>query len=87
MFSATQMQFYVRHVLPSGLSEVPLGGIANVSITGNQKYGIYWMHNAFTNLLFNDAALTPGQEISVGGARSDREPLYCETHPPAELGL
>ena len=24
--AATDMQFYVRHVLPSGLSEVPLGG-------------------------------------------------------------
>ncbi len=44
--AATDMQFYVRHVLPSGLSEVPLGGIANVTITGNEKYGIYWMHNA-----------------------------------------
>ncbi len=65
--AATDMQFYVRHVLPSGLSEVPLGGLANVTITGNENYGIYWMHNAFTNLLFNDAALTPGQEISVGG--------------------
>ncbi|MGD0740026.1 MAG: hypothetical protein ABR957_10560 [Terracidiphilus sp.] len=65
--AATDMQFYVRHVLPSELSEVPLGGLANVTITGNENYGIYWMHNAFTNLLFNDAALTPGQEISVGG--------------------
>ncbi len=69
------MQFYVRHVLPSGLSEVPLGGLANVSITGNEKYGIYWMHNAFTNLLFNDAALTPGQEISVGGADPTASPF------------
>jgi hypothetical protein len=65
--AATNMQFYVRHVLPSGLSEVPLGGLANVSITGNEHYGIYWMHNALTNLLFNDTSLTPGQEISVGG--------------------
>ena len=61
------MQFYVRGVLPSGLSEVPLGGLASVSITGNENYGIYWMHNAFTNLLFNADALTPGQEITVGG--------------------
>lgn len=72
---ATQMQFYVRHVLPSGLSEVPLGGLANVSITGNEKYGIYWMHNAFTNLLFNDAALTAGQEIAVGGPDPTASPF------------
>ncbi len=73
--AATDMQFYVRHVLPSGLSEVPLGGLANVTITGNEKYGIYWMHNAFTNLLFNDASLTPGQEISVGGADPTASPF------------
>jgi hypothetical protein len=65
--AATNMQFYVRHVLPSELSEVPLGGLANVTITGNENYGIYWMHNAFTNLLFNASAMTPGQEIAVGG--------------------
>jgi hypothetical protein len=44
-----------------------LGGLANVTITGNENYGIYWMHNAFTNLLFNASAMTPGQEIAVGG--------------------
>jgi len=66
--AANAMQFYVRAVLPSDLAAVPLGGLANVTITGNENYGIYWMHNAFTNILFNDAALTPGQEIAVGGA-------------------
>jgi len=73
--AATDMQFYVGHVLPSELSEVPLGGIANVSITGNESYGIYWMHNALTNLLFNDAAMTPGQEISVGGPDPTASPF------------
>jgi hypothetical protein len=73
--AATDMQLYVRHVLPSELSEVPLGGIANVSITGNEKYGIYWMHNALTNLLFNDTSLTPGQEISVGGPDPTASPF------------
>jgi hypothetical protein len=52
-----------------------LGGLANVSITGNENYGIYWMHNAFTNLLFNDQALTPGQEISVGGPDPTASPF------------
>lgn len=73
--AATQMQFYVRHVLPSGLSAVPLGGLADVTITGNENYGIYWMHNAFTNLLFNDASLTAGQEISVGGPDPTTSPF------------
>jgi len=72
---ATNMQFYVRGVLPSGLSEVPLGGLADVSITGNEKYGIYWMHNAFTNLLFNADAMTPGQEITLGGADPTASPF------------
>jgi hypothetical protein len=72
---ATNMQFYVRRVLPSGISEVPLGGLASVNITGNENYGIYWMHNSFTNLLFNDQALTPGQEISVGGADPTASPF------------
>ena len=58
-----------------------------MSITGNEKYGIYWMHNALTNLLFNDASLTAGQEISVGGPDPTASPVRCETHPPAELGL
>jgi hypothetical protein len=73
--AANEMQFYVRHVLPSELSEVPLGGLADVSITGKENYGIYWMHNAFTNLLFNADALTPGQEISVGGADPTASPF------------
>jgi hypothetical protein len=72
---ATNLQFYVRRVLPSELSEVPLGGLASVNITGNENYGIYWMHNSFTNLLFNDQALTPGQEITVGGADPTASPF------------
>ncbi|MGB8029584.1 MAG: DUF4382 domain-containing protein [Terracidiphilus sp.] len=72
---ATNMQFYVRRVLPSGLSEVPLGGLASVAITGNENYGIYWMHNSFTNLVFNADALTPGQEITVGGADPTASPF------------
>jgi hypothetical protein len=72
---ATAMQFYVDHVLPSNNSNVQLGNVANVSITGNEIYSIYWMHNAFTNLLFNDAALTPGQRIRVGGADPTASPF------------
>jgi hypothetical protein len=71
---ATNLDFYVRAVEPSSLADVPLGGIAQVDITGNEKYGIYWMHNAFTQLLFNSYALTPGQEIAVGGTDAEATP-------------
>jgi hypothetical protein len=71
---ATSMQFYVRRVLPSALADVPLGNLADVNISGNEKYGIFWMHNAFTDLLFNASALTPGQEISVGGTDAEATP-------------
>jgi hypothetical protein len=72
---ATDMQMYVRGTLPSQNSSVPLGGIANVTITGNESYGIYWMHNAFTNLLFNASALAPGQEVTVGGPDPTSSPF------------
>ncbi len=71
---ASSLDFYVRAVEPSQLADVPLGGIAQVSLTGNEKYGIYWMHNAFTQWLFNSSALTPGQEIAVGGTDAEATP-------------
>jgi hypothetical protein len=71
---ATNLDFYVRAVEPSSLADVPLGGIAQVNITGNEKYGILWMHNAFTQLLFNSSALTAGQEIVVGGTDAEATP-------------
>jgi hypothetical protein len=69
------MQFYVRHVLPSDLTQVTLGTIADVAITGNEKYGIYWMHNGLANLLFNADSLTAGQEIDLGGADPTASPF------------
>jgi hypothetical protein len=71
---AKNMDFYVRAVAPSSDADVPLGGIAQVAISGNENYGIFWMHNAFTNLLFNSYAMTPGQEIAVGGTDAEAAP-------------
>jgi len=71
---ANMMDFYVRSVLPSELPDVPLGGIAQVNISGNEKYSIFWMHNALTKMLFNASALTPGQEIVVGGTQAEATP-------------
>jgi hypothetical protein len=67
--AASSFDFYVRSLLPESTA-VQLGDIAQVNLTGGEKYGIYWMHNAFTNMLFNSSALTPGQEITVGGQSS-----------------
>jgi Domain of unknown function (DUF4382)/Domain of unknown function (DUF5666) len=71
---ATNLDFYTRSVEPSSLADVPLGGITHVDITGKEKYGIYWMHNAFSQLLFNASALTPGQQIEVGGTDAEASP-------------
>ncbi len=72
---ATGMQMYVRGTLPSQNPSVPLGGLANITITGNENYGIYWMHNAINNLLFNASSLAPGQEVTVGGPDPTASPF------------
>jgi len=76
--AASSLDFYVRGVLPDNTA-VELGDIAQVNLTGNETYGIYWMHNAFTELLFNSSALTPGQEITVGGQASAETNLNALT--------
>jgi hypothetical protein len=64
--AATGFDLYVRGLEPTntGLS---LGQIAQINLTGNEKYYVYWMHNPFTNFLFNSSALTAGQAVAVGG--------------------
>ncbi len=76
--AAPSFDFYVRALLPDSTA-VQLGDIAQVNLTGNETYGIYWMHNAFTNLLFNSSALVPGQEIRVGGQASAETSLTALT--------
>jgi hypothetical protein len=71
---AGYFDFYVRSLLPESTA-MQLGDIAQVNLTGSETYGIYWMHNAFTQLLFNSSALVPGQEIMVGGQASDETSL------------
>jgi hypothetical protein len=67
--AASSFDFYVRSVLPDSTG-VQLGDIAQVNLTGSEKYFIYWMRNPMTQFLFNSSALTPGQEIGVGGKDS-----------------
>jgi hypothetical protein len=66
---ATSFDLYVRGLLPTSTG-LTLGQIATVDLTGNEKYFIYWMHNAFTQFLFNSSALVAGQHVSIGGPAS-----------------
>jgi hypothetical protein len=63
-------QLYVRGTLPASGDGVTLGQIAQVNLTGNEKYYVYWMHNRFTQFLFNRSTLLAGQHIAVGGPLS-----------------
>lgn len=64
--AATSFDLYVRGLLPT-TTGLTLGQIATVDLSGNEKYYIYWMHNQFTDFLFNSSALVAGQDVSVGG--------------------
>jgi hypothetical protein len=67
--AAPSFDLYVRGLLPTttGLS---LGEIAQVDLTGNEKFFIYQWRNPLTQFLFNDATLLPGQHVSIGGPAS-----------------
>ncbi|HEX3985235.1 MAG TPA: DUF5666 domain-containing protein [Acidobacteriaceae bacterium] len=67
---ATNFDLYVRGTLPASGDSVSLGQITQVALTGSEKYFIYWMHNRFTQFLFNSSSLLPGQHVSVGGPLS-----------------
>ena len=63
-------QLYVRGTLPASGDGVSLGQIAQVNLSGSEQYYIYWMHNKFTQFLFNRSTLLAGQHIAVGGSIS-----------------
>lgn len=67
---ATTFDLYTRGTLPASGDDVMDGQITHVALTGSEKYFIYWMHNRFTQFLFNSSGLLPGQHVSVGGALS-----------------
>ncbi len=64
--AATSFDLYVRALLPTttGLS---LGQIAQINLTGQEKFFIYRWHNPLTEFLFNSSALLPGQHVAIGG--------------------
>ena len=67
--AANSFDLYVRGLLPTttGLS---LGTVAQVNLSGNENYFIYWMHNPLTQFLFNQSGLLPGQHVAIGGPAS-----------------
>ncbi|MGA7524557.1 MAG: DUF4382 domain-containing protein [Acidobacteriaceae bacterium] len=67
---AANFDLYVRGTLPASGDSVSLGQITQVALTGTENYFIYWMHNRFTQFLFNSSTLLPGQHVSVGGPLS-----------------
>jgi hypothetical protein len=69
--TATDIDLYVRNVLPSGTG-FQSGQISTIDLTGNEKYFIYWMHNRFvnprfSNIFFNSSLMVAGQHVSIGG--------------------
>jgi len=64
--AASSFDLYVRGLEPTSVP-LTLGQIAQVNLTGNEKYSVYWMHNPFTNFLFNSSALVAGQAVTIGG--------------------
>jgi hypothetical protein len=67
--AATSFDLYVRGLLPT-TTGLTLGQIAQINLTGSEKFFIYWMHNPLTQFLFNSSALLPGQHVAVGGPAS-----------------
>lgn len=66
---ATNFDLYVRGLLPT-TTGLTLGQIAQVNLTGNENYFIYWMRNPLTQYLFNSSVLVPGQHVAIGGPAS-----------------
>ena len=73
---ATNFQLYVRGLLPT-TTGLTLGQIAQVDLSGSEKFFIYWMHNPLTQYLFNSSTLLAGQSVAVGG------PATGATNPQA----
>jgi len=67
--TANSFDLYVRGLLPADTG-LTLGQIAQVDLSGNEKYFIYWFHNPLTEFLFNQSQLLPGQHVTVGGPAS-----------------
>jgi hypothetical protein len=72
---ASDFQMYVRGTLPASGDAVSDGDLATVDVSSSDKFFIYWMHNRFTEFLFNSSTLLAGQHVSVGGPLSGAQNL------------
>jgi hypothetical protein len=63
--AATSFDLYVRGLLPT-TTGLTLGQIAQINLSGQEKFFIYRFHNPLTEFLFNSSALLPGQHVAVG---------------------
>ena len=66
---AQSLNMYIRAELPADTG-LTLGQIANINLTGSEKYFIYKMHSPLTTFFFNSSLLVAGQHISIGGPAS-----------------
>ena len=67
--AANSLNMYVRGELPADTG-LTLGQIANINLTGSEKYFVYKLRTPLTNFFFNSSLLVPGQHISIGGPLS-----------------
>ena len=74
--TATSFDLYVRGLLPT-TTALSLGQIAQINLSGQENFFIYWMHNPLTAFLFNSSALLPGQHVAIG------EPATGAANPQA----
>lgn len=69
--AASNFNMLVNGTLPTGTA-VTLGQIANVQLTGNEKFYMFRhkVHDGFLQFLFNSSMMVPAQDVAVGGATS-----------------
>jgi hypothetical protein len=68
--AASDFDMYVRGTLPASGTGVTDGIEAQVDLSGQEQFSIYWMHNPFAHFLFNPSTLLAGQHVAVGGSAS-----------------
>ena len=67
--AATTLNMYVRAELPADTGRT-LGQIANINLTGGEKYFVYKLRTPLTNFFFNSSLMVAGQHVSIGGPLS-----------------
>ena len=67
--AATSFDLYVRALVPTNTG-LQLGQIAQVNLSGSEKFLVYRMHNPLTQFLFSPSAMVAGQAVAIGGPAS-----------------